>query len=274
MTHAQLSAQWADGDAYEAFMGRWSRVLAHEVLARLANSDGLRWLDVGCGTGALSQAILQRAAPTELLGVDRSPRYVAHARGTINDRRVRFEVADAQAHPFRDGSFDVAISGLVLNFIPEPERMLAEMRRVVRPGGRVAVYVWDYAAGMEFLRRFWDVAVALDPLAAPLDEGVRFPICEPERLSRSFQAAGCVSVEVRPAKIPTRFASFEEYWTPFLGGQGPAPSYVRTLDDAGRTRLREQLQRALSDVKDGTIQLSARAWVAHGRTPAEQHRRF
>lgn len=262
MTQAQLVDQWADGDAYEAFMGRWSRLLAREVVAGLGWPAGLRWLDVGCGTGALSQAVLEGAAPAGLVGVDRSPAYVEHARGRVDDPRARFQVEDAQALPFGSGSFDVAVSGLVLNFVPEPGRMLAEMRRAVRPGGWLAVYVWDYAGGMEFLRRFWDAAVALDPRAAALDEGARFPVCHREGLRRVVEEAGLGSVEVRPVEVPTRFSSFGEFWAPFLGGQGPAPSYVRSLDETGLDRLRERLRNSLPADADGAIRLRARAWLA------------
>lgn len=259
-----LHDAWADGDAYEAFMGRWSRAAAERFVSWLRQPPGLRWLDVGCGTGALSDVVLRHADPRELVGIDRSEAYVETARGRSGDPRARFDTGDAQALPAGDAGFDVAVSGLVLNFVPEPEGMLREMARAVRPGGSVAVYVWDYADGMELLRRFWDAAVALDPEASELDEGRRFGICRPEALEQAFADTGLAGVEISSVEVPTRFGSFEEYWNPFFGGQGPAPGYARALGDAPRARLRRRLEADLASGPDGAIELRARAWAARG----------
>lgn len=264
MTAEQRSDEWADGDAYEAFMGPWSRAAAAEFLGWLGLPAGLRWLDVGCGTGALSESIVRHASPGEVLGIDRSPGYVAHARAHVADGRARFEVGDAAAPPAEPDGFDVAVSGLVLNFVPDPVAMLRAMARAVGPGGRVAVYVWDYADGMEFLRRFWDAAVALDPAAAALDEGRRFPICDPGALGRAFDAAGLEGVETSAVEVPTVFESFDAYWAPFLGGQGPAPGYARGLGEDERARLRERLRGELEPEPGAGIRLRARAWAARG----------
>lgn len=260
--------EWADGAAYEAFMGPWSRAAAEQFIRWLGLPTGLRWLDVGCGTGALSATILQHARPAEVLGIDRSAGYVAHALAHVSDKRIRFEVGEATALPVGTASFDAAVSGLVLNFVPDPVAMLRAMARAVRPGSRVAVYVWDYAGGMEFLRRFWDAAVALDPEAEELDEGRRFPICRPEALGRAFEAAGLGSVEVSALDVPTVFESFDAYWSPFLGGQGPAPGYVRGLSEAKRARLRERLRSELGR-GGANIRLEARAWAARGIATAD-----
>jgi SAM-dependent methyltransferase len=259
--------EWADGSAYEAFMGPWSRAAGERFVGWLALPAGQRWLDVGCGTGALSEVLLSRTRPAELLGVDRSAGYVAHARAKLANERARFEVADATALPVERASFDAAVSGLVLNFVPEPLAMLRGMARAVRPGGVVGVYVWDYADGMEMLRRFWDAATALDPAAAALDEGRRFEICRPDALGRAFSDAGLRHVDVTALDVPTRFASFEAYWAPFLGGQGPAPGYARALGEPERTRLIEALRASLRPEPDGTISLHARAWAARGVAP-------
>jgi len=226
---------------------------------------GARWLDVGCGTGALSRTILDRAAPEAVAGLDASEGFVQHATARVADRRASFRVGDAQALPFDDGAFDAAVSGLVLNFVPAPARMVAEMRRVVRRGGLVGLYVWDYADGMELMRHFWDAAAALDPAARPLDEGRRFPICRPEPLAALFRDAGLADVEVRALDVPTVFRDFDDYWTPFLGGQGPAPGYCLSLDEARRTALREAIRARLPAQPDGRIPLTARAWAARGR---------
>ncbi len=167
----------------------------------------------------------------------------------------------------RGERWDAVVSGLVLNFIPAPEAGLREMVRAVRPGGLVGGYVWDYAGRMEFLRRFWDAAVALDPAAAELDEGRRFAGFGSEGLSRLFVGAGLARVEVTPIDVMTAFRSFADLWEPFLGGQGPAPAYMAGLPPDRRDALRERLRRAVSPLPDGSVRLTARAWAVRGYRP-------
>ncbi len=255
-----MNDRWSSGDAYEPYVGRWSRLVARDFLAWLAPPPGLRWLDLGCGTGALAATVLRDAAPAGVVGVDPSAAFAAHAAAHIADPRAEFGVGNAMALPFGDASFDVAVSGLVLNFVPDPAVAIAELRRVVRPGGTVAAYVWDYAEGMSLLRYFWDAAGDLDPAARDLDEGRRFPLCTPDALSAVFGGA-----EVTGVTVPTVFRGFEDYWTPFLGGQGPAPSYVSTLHDDARMALREALRARLPVEPDGTIALTARAWAVRAK---------
>jgi SAM-dependent methyltransferase len=151
--------------------------------------------------------------------------------------------------------------------VPQPERVVAEMARAVRPGGAVAAYVWDYAGNMQLMRHFWNAAAALDPAAAQLDEGRRFPICHPDRLAELFRGAGLKGVAARPIDIPTDFRAFDDYWQPFLGGQGPAPSYAMSLSEERRAALRERLRGALPTAIDGSIPLVARAWAVRGARP-------
>jgi SAM-dependent methyltransferase len=256
---------WTTGDAYEMYVGRWSRPVAREFVAGLGVPAGARWLDVGCGTGALARTVLDMANPGSVVGVDQSEGFLAHARQQTPDERVRFEVGDAQALPFPNAEFDAVVSGLMLNFVPRPEAGASEMARVARPGGVVAVYLWDYAGEMQFMRHFWDAAIALSPAALELDEGRRFPICRPDALARLFTDAGIADVQVRPIDVPTTFRDFEDYWSPFLGGQGPAPAYVSSLDEGARSALRERLRATLPTAADGSISLMARAWAARGR---------
>ncbi|HRA51899.1 methyltransferase domain-containing protein, partial [Actinotalea sp.] len=162
---------FADADAYEAYMGRWSRLVAPVFVAWLGAPAGLRWLDVGCGTGSLTAALIAGATPASVLAVDRSEAFVAAARRAALDLRVSVEVAAADALPVPDRSLDAAVSGLVLNFLPDAPAAVREQLRVVVPGGRVAAFVWDYAEGMEPLRHFWDAAASVDPGRADLDEG-------------------------------------------------------------------------------------------------------
>jgi hypothetical protein len=155
----------------------------------------------------------------------------------------------------------------MLNFVASSERALAEMARVVRPGGTVGLYVWDYAGEMQLMRRFWDAAAALDAQAQALDEGIRFPICQPEPLDRLFRVAGLADVAVRPIDVPTVFRDFDDYWSPFLGAQGPAPAYAMALDEERRTALRDRIRTDLPIEDDGSIHLMARAWAARGTRP-------
>lgn len=257
---------WRRGDAYEPYVGRWSRAVARQFLVWLAVPAAGRWLDIGCGTGALGGTILDAASPTAVVGIDPAAGFVAYARRRLPDPRLRFAVGDARALPVPSAAFDAVVAGLVLNFVPAPAAAVAEMSRTTRPGGAVAAYVWDYAVGMELMRHFWDAAVALDPSASRLNEGRRFDtVCQPDALADLFRNAGLHAVETRPIDIPTEFRDFDDYWTPFLGGQGSAPAYTAALADDHRTALRERLRAALPIAADGTIPLSARAWAVRGK---------
>jgi SAM-dependent methyltransferase len=255
---------WAKGDAYEPYVGRWSRLVAGEFLAWIGAAPGARWLDVGCGTGALTDVILGAAAPATVQSVDPSLPYVLYARRRVRDVRAAFVVADARALPWASERVDVVASALALNFVPQPGVALAEMVRVTRVGGTVAAYVWDYAGRMELMRHFWNAAVALNPNAAALDEGRRFPDCHPAALEALFRGARLERVESRAIDVPTRFRDFADYWDPFLGGQGPAPGYVMSLSEEQRTALRERVRSALPVAEDGSITLVARAWAVRG----------
>jgi SAM-dependent methyltransferase len=258
---------WAGGHAYERYVGRWSRRVAPEFLDWLAIPGGRAWLDVGSGTGALTEAILARCEPASIVGVDTSRGFVEHAQAAIVDRRASFVVGSAASTGLPAGSVDVAVAGLVLNFVPDVPDALHELGRVVAPDGVVGAYVWDYAEGMEFMRLFWDTAVAVDPGVAELDQGRRFPIAAPEPLETAFTGAGLVDVAVRPIVIPTVFADFDDYWQPFLGGTGAAPTYVSGLGESERVVLRDRLRMSLDAEADGSIPLAARAWAVRGRRP-------
>lgn len=261
------SHPWASGTAYEAYIGRWSRRVAPEFLAWLGIPSGQRWLDVGSGTGVLTAAILAAADPHSVVGIDPSEGFVQHARAAVVDARARFEVATAAETGLPDDAVDVVVAGLVLNFVPDASAALAEAGRVVRPGGLVAGYVWDYAEGMQLIRHFWEAAVVLDPKAAALEQGGRFPIAARDPLAAAFSAAGLEAVEVRSIEIPIVFSDFDDYWTPFLGGTGPAPTYLASLAGPARDDLRDRLRASLPCDPDGSIRLSARAWAAKGRRP-------
>jgi len=254
-------------DAYELFVGRWSRVAARDFVAWLRPPAGWRWLDVGCGTGALSSTLLAATEPSAVVGVDPSRQFVERTGATVDDPRASFSVGNAMALDFEDGAFDAAVAGLVLNFVPDPQTGAREMTRVVRRGGLVAAYVWDYAGEMRMLRVYWDAVVELDPAAAGLDQGRRFTICEPGALRSCFSACGLTDVEVSALEVDMRFRDFDDYWMPFLGGQGPAPAYAVSLPESRRDQLRELIRTRLPIGADGSIHLVSRAWAVRGRVP-------
>jgi SAM-dependent methyltransferase len=256
---------WEVGDAYEAYVGRWSRPVAREFVSWLAVPAGRTWLDVGCGPGALTAAALA-TGPTRVTGIDRSPGFLAAARSRTHDPRTAFAAADARALPLRDSRFDVVVSGLTLNFVPGPEQAATEFARVAAPGAVVAAYVWDYGQGMAMMRHFWDAAAVLDPDSVAFDEGRRFSLCAPGPLTELWAGAGLTEVRIRPIEVPTVFADFEDYWQPFLGGQGSAPGYVASLPPQRRAALRDLLRDQLPTERDGTIALTARAWAVRGAT--------
>jgi ubiquinone/menaquinone biosynthesis C-methylase UbiE len=261
---ADLQDVWAAGSTYEGFMGRWSRQLAPLFASWLQVPAGAHWLDVGCGTGAMTDAISREAEPTSVLGCDPAESFIEFARRHTPHRHASFAVAGSGGLPRRAGGYGCVTSLFALNFLPDPVAGLREMRDLAAPGGVVSACVWDYAGGMEFLRRFWDEAVAMDAAAQAYDEGTRFPLCRPEALTNAFRAAGLTDVRCEPIDITTVFADFEDYWQPFLGGVGPAPSYVASLRPDRRALLKARLRQVLPRGPDGTIHLGARAWAISG----------
>jgi SAM-dependent methyltransferase len=261
MGDKEVSDTWERGNPYEQYVGRWSRQVAPLFLSWLGIPAGRRWLDVGCGTGALCAAIVDRCSPASVVGIEPSEGFLETAKENLAGRAALHQ-GSATAIPLADASVDVVVSGLVLNFVPDQRAALAEMARVTAKGGTIAAYVWDYAGKMELMRFFWDAAVELDASAAKMDEGPRFPLCRPEALQQLFADAGLKGVEVKPIDIPTRFTSFDDYWQPFLGGQGPAPAYAMSLDETVRARLRDRIRERLPTAANGSISLIARALAA------------
>lgn len=257
---------FAQSHAYEPFMGRWSRRLAPQFVDFAGVQDGESVLDVGAGTGALATAILEARPKAHVTGLDVAPDYVAAARQRAI-RGARFVVGDAQALDFSDGTFDRTVSLLALNFVPDPARALAEQIRVTRPGGLIAAAVWDYGEGMQMLRAFWNEAVAADPKADARDER-HMRLCRHMELSALWLSQGMLAVGERPLTIQQPFASFDDFWRPFLGGQGPAGAYVAGLTDGSRDALRERLRAVVTAANGGgPFTLTARAWAVKGYAP-------
>ena len=255
---------WSSSAHYDQFMGRWSVLVGREFLSWLPIPPGRRWLDVGCGTGTLTKLVLETNQPMRVVAVDSSDEFVAHAQQTIADPLVYFQVRQAQALDLKTDSVDVAVSGLALNFVSRPEDAVAEMMRVTAPGGVVGVYLWDYAEGMQMLRCFWNAAVELDHNARELDEGVRFPLCRRGKLASLVETVGLKQVKAAAIEVATVFQDFDDYWRPFLGAVGPAPSYVQSLNTINRQRLEDRLRETLPANVDGSISMTARAWAVKG----------
>ena len=263
MNTSDVSDTWERGSPYEQYVGRWSRRIAPLFLAWLDEPSDRRWLDVGCGTGALTAAILDHCNPSAVVGVEPSGGFLELAARNLA-ARADLLAGSAAALPLDDATCDVVVSGLVLNFVPALPAALSEMKRVTVEDGTIAAYVWDYAAGMEIIKYFWDIAVSLDSAAAQLDERTRFPICKPSALISTFENAGLTDVKTASLDVIAEFVDFEDYWRPFLGGQGPAPAYAMSLTDTQRAMLKDKMKSVLPSTMDGTISLRARAWAVRG----------
>jgi len=259
---------FADAEAYERFMGRWSRLVAPQLLDFTDVPDQGQLLDVGSGTGALAFALAERKPHVQVRGIDPSDEYVAYAnsRNPFPDR-VSFGAGDAQQLRFADASFDACLSLLVFNFIPDSRKALREVRRVTKPGGPVSAAVWDYGDGMRMLRAFWDGAVSIDAKAEKLDEK-HMPLCRAGELSELWRQGGLENVHEQPQTITMRFESFADYWDAFLLGQGPAGVYVRSLSRDQVRALRDRVKSRVSpSAEDVPIALSARVWSVCGTVP-------
>jgi ubiquinone/menaquinone biosynthesis C-methylase UbiE len=257
-------AAFNDGAAYERFMGRWSRAVGGVFLEWLAPPKGAQWLDVGCGTGAFTEMVLGSCSPANVTGIDPFPEQIEYARSLPTARLAEFKVADALNLPFPDCSFDVVASALVINFVPDRPRGLAEMRRVARPGGIVAGYVWDFAGGRN--------------TGAPLANGLRAIGIEPSitpgtndttiaALQSLFTAAGLQTVEVRQIEIEPTYSSFEDFWTSQTGSVSPTAKFIGSLTEPERLRLRDAVRSNLPPNGDGSISYSACAHAIKARAP-------
>jgi SAM-dependent methyltransferase len=252
---------------YERFMGRWSRLLAPAYIVFAGVKNGDRVLDVGTGTGSLAAAVEASMPASEIVGVDPSEGFIAYARKNARSDRVHFEVGDAQALKFKDATFDNTLALLVMNFVPDPNKAVAEMRRVTRAQGVVSACVWDYDAGMQMLRFFWDEAVAFDPAIEPKDER-HMKLSRQGQLGDLWGKAGFVNIKEEPLVIDQAYASFNDYWEPFTKGAGPGGAYVVSLSEDRRQQLEARMRkRLLMDRQDGPFTLTARAWCVRGEVP-------
>ena len=253
-----------NAEGYERGMGRWSRRLALRFLefVNIGNVESV--LDVGCGTGSLARAVAASKHHSRVVGIDPSAAFIEDARKHATEGNLRFDVGDAQKLPYPDSSFDSALALLVVNFIPEPQKGVAEMVRVTRDGGLVAAAVWDYGGGMTMLRTFWDAAVKLDPSASKRHER-NMPYIRQGELSSLWRKSGLTRVEETGLTITLDFASFDDYFKPFLAGVGPSGSYAAGLGEERQKALEERLRaELLGKGADRPISMQARAWAAKG----------
>jgi SAM-dependent methyltransferase len=259
----------APADAYDAHVGRYGAALAAALLDAADVPGGARALDVGCGPGALTTALADRLGAARVAAVDPSAPFVDACRARVPGADVR--LAAAEALPFPDALFDAVLSQLVVNFLADPARGVAEMARVTVPGGIVAACVWDYADGMTLLRAFWDAAIAIDPDgAAPLDEGARMPLAEPPALQALWEGAGLEAVRTGELTVSAAYVSLDDLWWPLERGVAPSGAYAASLPPERRAALRAELGRRLG-VGDAPFELTARAWYVAGRTAGGGH---
>ena len=270
---SQVSSTFSatSGDSYELIMGRWSRRLAGQFLDFADLTDGGQILDAGCGTGALTADLLQRTTTAEIVGVDISEAYVAYAQAAIQSPRVRFETGDLTQLIFADELFDQVFSQLVLLFVPEAERAIHELKRVTKAGGLIAATAWDVSGGLVFNRIFWDAAAILDPQAETLRQrAFTRPLTRPNELAQAWRAAGLTDVRPGELTIRTEFSSLDDFWAPFVGGDGPVPAYFRQTAPDMQNRIKDAVHRAyLGGDDDGPRSYAATAWVVSGRKPVE-----
>lgn len=267
MQFSPSSIAWTNAEHYEPYIGRWSRLVAPRFVDWLDVPPESRWLETGCGTGALTSAIVERARPSDVLATDTSQPYLDHARRLMHDPGVDFRLESAEHVGLPDASVDVAVSALLLNVLADPAVALAESRRVSRTGGIAGAYVWDYSNPLSAMRFFWDTAILLDPVARRLHEGRRFASWSASELARRFRTTGFTDVEVADIEIETTFAGFGDYWEPMLGGQGPAPTYIASLEPGAVDTLRSAVYRQLPFEDDGSIRLRSRAFAVRALVP-------
>lgn len=253
---------FASGDDYELQMGRWSRPVGEQFIDWLSVPPGLRWLDVGCGNGAFSQVILKRAAPASVAGVDPSEGQIGYARQHAGAANVTFDVGDAQNLPFADASFDVAAMALVIAFVPDPARAVAEMKRVTRPGGWVGTYMWDMMAGASPVRPVYQALrkMGCDPSQPPRAEASRR-----EAMQDYWQKAGLDDVETTVIRIDVVHPDFESFWDANSRPSGPQGVVLSKMSPAEKETARACLREVLPISADGSIRYEAFANAVKGR---------
>lgn len=261
---ADNTIYFTDGAAYDRLMAPWSRAVGKEFLNWLALPSGLRWLDVGCGTGAFTELLLDQSSPRDVSAVDPAEDQIAHARTKAAAKRVNFRLADAQKLPFADREFDIAAMALVITFVPEPARAIAEMKRVVKPGGMIGSYVWDFLGKGNTQQPLREAVEARGIAVQPTSGHVHSRL---ENLKAIFTGAGLDAVSVRPIEIEVSYANFDEYWTAQTGFANTVVQHMRKMTEAQIDELKAHLREHLPRDKSGRIVYKAWANAAKGQVP-------
>lgn len=253
-----------DGAAYEDFMGKWSLLAGDTFLQWLAPAPGARWVDVGCGNGAFTELLVQRCAPAEVCGIDPSEGQLAFARTRLVGQPVQWQLGDAMALPYPDAGFDAAVMALVIFFVPDPARGVAEMARVVKPGGSVSAYAWDmHGGGFPFAALHQEmVALGVPPLMPPSIDASRAGA-----MRALWADAGLIEIETREILVQRTFASFDAFWAIAQTGPRIAPQ-IGTMGAGGATTLKDRVRARLAAADDGSITYSARANAIKAIKPA------
>lgn len=260
---------WKNEEAYENFMGQWSRVVGKQFLEWLQPPKSARWLEVGCGTGAFTQVILDQGAPGEVIGIDPAETHLAYAKQKVAGANVVFRSGDALELPFADHAFDIAVSALVLNFVPDQDKMISEMKRVVRPSGTVALYVWDFAGRKPVAQHIAAAIAARDQAAAQrVGSGQQFQTTRREYLLKLLEIGGLVEVDTHPIEIDVRFEDFDAYWSANTGFASPVGQYVGGLSAGQREKFIAEVKQRLPVSDDGSIKYVAKANAVRGLVPA------
>ncbi len=261
---AETTSFFTDGDAYERFMGRWSRAAGTTFLDWLALPRQLHWLDVGCGTGAFTELIIERCDPKLVDAIDPAEDQIAFARRRKAAARATFRSGDAQALPYPDHAFDVAAMALVISFVPDPFKAAAEMKRVVKPGGTVATYMWDFSS-----RGFtqWPLIEALATMNVNVPPMPGFRNSFIDSLTGFFEAAGLTQIATRHIDIEVAYADFDDYWASQTALPNPTVQLIRKMPPSDVERLKAYLRENLPTAPDGRIAYPARANAIKGRVP-------
>ena len=255
---------FTDGEVYERLMGRWSRLVGEQFLDWLDLPKGVRWLDVGCGNGAFTEELISRCSPATVIAIDPSDDQLAYARTRPGAKMAGFQVGDAQKIPFDDGSFDVAIMALVLSFLPDPAKAVAEMARVVRPGGWVATYMWDLPGGGAPVTPIYAAVKSLGS-APPLPP--RPGDSRQDAMKELWKKAGLEAIDTRVIRISVAFADFDDFWNSNTVPVGPQGKLIQAMSPSAREQLRTRLREHLPVASDGRIVYKSFANAVKGRVP-------
>lgn len=255
---------FTDGEAYEQLMGRWSRLVGEAFLDWLDVPKGLRWLDVGCGNGAFTEELIARCAPASVIAIDPSDDQLAYARTRPGAKMAEFRVGDAQVLPFADGSFDVAIMALVISFLADPAKAVAEMARVVRPGGWVATYMWDLPGGGAPVTPIYAAVKSLG-MAPPLPPNPA--VSRRDALQELWETAGLDSIDTRVIRIPVVYSDFDDFWNSNSVPIGPQGKLIHGMSPSAKEQLRTRLRERLPIASDGRIAYESYANAVKGRVP-------